>query len=218
MTREQFLPFFTALHTAHGQARGFRFYLGEIAGLTKLQNYDGIVPADVMINGATYNIIPGGAEAGPAEEDPAAVPITINASNIILDNNIIYAAQTAAAGSTTLLLEGLQPGTDNALNAGDIVKIQHTTNGQTWWDVYLIINSANTDELGRAIVRLSHPLKTAVNVGGLCYLNPDHVFVSLNSDTHDYNIDTVALHGFEVEFVCLPQMNDTTAQDRGIIT
>jgi hypothetical protein len=218
MTREQFLPFFTALHTAHGQARGFRFYLGEIAGLTKIDNYNGLVPAELLTSLPSYSYIPN-AGAGPAEAEanPTSSSTTFDPDNLVLDNNIIYTAESASAGDTTLLVEGLQPGVDNALNAGDMIKIQHNTNGQTWWDMYLIINSANTDELGRAIIRLSHPLKSAVSRGGLCYTNPDHVFVSLNNDTHDYSLDTGALHGFEVEFVLLPQMNDTTAQDRGIV-
>jgi hypothetical protein len=218
MTREQFLPFFTALHTAHGQARGFRFYIGEIAALTKMQNYAGFIPEELAAELPAYEFIP---SATPGGADPDATPTTttqyFDPDNVVLTNNIIYTAESASAGDTTLLVEGLQPGVDNALNAGDMIKIQHNTNGQTWWDMYLIINSANTDELGRAIIRLSHPLKTSVSRGGLCYTNPDHVFVSLNNDTHDYSIDTGALHGFEVEFILLPQMNDTTAQDRGIV-
>jgi hypothetical protein len=184
MTRAQLLPFLTAIHSAHGQARGFRWYMGEVAALTRMQNTEAI-----------------------------AAPVYTNA---VFDNNIIYAGEPASAGATTFIVEGLRPGVNNAINAGDIVKIQHTTAGQTWWDMYMCINVSPTDELGRARVRISHPLKTAVSRGALCYLNPDHVFVSLNTDTHDFNIDTASMNGFEVEFVMIPQMNDTTAQDRGV--
>jgi hypothetical protein len=184
MTRAQLLPFLTAIHSAHGQARGFRWYMGEVAALTRMQNTEAI-----------------------------AAPVYTNAT---FDNNIIYAGEPAAAGATTFIVEGLRPGVNNAINAGDIVKIQHTTDGQTWWDMYMCINVSPTDEMGRARIRISHPLKTAVSRGALCYLNPDHVFVSLNTDTHDVNIDTASMNGFEVEFVMIPQMNDATAQDRGV--
>ena len=43
MTREDFLPFFNAVHAAHGQSKGFRLYIGDVAGLTEIQSKDGFV-------------------------------------------------------------------------------------------------------------------------------------------------------------------------------
>ena len=190
MTREQFLPYMTAIHTAHGQARGFRFYIGDIAGFTQIQNKAGFVDT----SNATYN---------------AAT----------LRDMVCYSNDANPAGDTFITLDGFRPKINNALNAGDMIKIQHysTTNG-TFYHPYIIINTADSDEMGRCRIRLSHPLIDAIAVGAAHHVNPSQIWVTLTSDTQDIDISTAQLYGFSVEFVTQTQYGQTGYENRGLVT
>ena len=189
MSRDDFMPFMTAIHTAHGQARGFRWYIGDIAGFTQMQNRAGFIDT----NNGSYN-------------------------SVTLRDMICYTNETVAAGETFLTLDGFRPKVNNAVNAGDIIKIQHysTTTGR-YYEPYVIINTGDSDEMGRVRIRLSHPLKTGIQLGAAHHFNPSHIWVSLNSDTHDIDISTAHLYGFTVEFVTQAQLGETGSQNQGIV-
>ena len=190
MTREQFMPFMTAIHTAHGQARGFRFYIGDIAGFTQMQNKGGFVDT----TNASY------------------------ASQSLRDM-VCYSNDANPAGDTFLTLDGFRPRVNNALNAGDMIKIQHysATNG-TFYHPYVIINTADSDEMGRCRIRLSHPLIDAVGVGSAHHVNPSQIWVTLTNDQQDIDISTAHLYGFTVEFVTQTQYGQTGYENRGLVT
>lgn len=190
MTREQFMPYMTAIHTAHGQARGFRFYIGDIAGFTQIQNKAGFVDT----TNATYN---------------AAT----------LRDMVCYSNDANPAGDTYITLDGFRPKVNNALNAGDMIKIQHNsaTNG-TFYHPYIIINTADSDEMGRCRIRLSHPLIDAIGVGAAHHVNPSQIWVTLTSDNQDIDISTAHMYGFSVEFVTQTQYGQTGYENRGLVT
>jgi hypothetical protein len=189
MTREQFIPFMTAIHTAHGQSRGFRFYIGDIAGFTQMQNKSGFVDT----TNASY------------------------ASQSLRDM-VCYSNDANPAGDTFITLDGFRPSVNNALNAGDMIKIQHnsSTNG-SFYHPYVIINTADSDEMGRCRIRLSHPLVDAIGVGAAHHVNPSHIWVTLNQDQQDIDISTAHLYGFSVEFVTQIQYGQTGYQNKGLV-
>ena len=189
MTREQFMPFMTAIHTAHGQSRGFRFYIGDIAGFTQMQNKTGFVDT----SNASYNAVS-------------------------LRDMVCYSNDANPSGDTFITLDGFRPRVNNALNAGDMIKIQHSsaTNG-TFYHPYVIINTADSDEMGRCRIRLSHPLIDAIGVGAAHHVNPSHIWVTLNNDQHDIDISTAHMYGFSVEFITQTQYGQTGYQNRGLV-
>jgi hypothetical protein len=185
MTREDFIPFMTAIHTAHGQTKGFRLYIGDIAGFHNIQNTEAFVPS-------TY-------------------------SNVTLRDMICYTNETVDAGDTFFTIDGFRPRVDNAVNAGDIIKITHTANGQNFYENYVIINTGDSDEMGRVRIRLSHPLKASISLGAAHRLSPSHVWVSLTTDQQDFDVSTAHLYGFNVEFVTQPQLGQVNYQNRGLV-
>ena len=188
MSREQFLPIFTALHAAHGQARGFRWYINDIAGLLQANNTMGFIPQGYTV-------------------DP-----------YIIRDMPVYTTTDVAAGSTYFDLEGFQPSVNNAVNAGDIIKIQHYTDaGAVFYHPYVIINASDSDEFGQVRVRVSHPLMEKIPAHSQCLMNPSHIWVTLNSDTHDIDINTAHRYGFSVEFVTQPQYSKDAQEARGLV-
>jgi hypothetical protein len=185
MTREDFLPFMTAIHTAHGQTKGFRLYIGDIAGFHNIQNTEAFVPS-------TY-------------------------SNVVLRDMLCYTNETVDAGDTFFTIDGFRPRINNAVNAGDIIKITHTANGQNFYENYVIINTGDSDEMGRVRIRLSHPLKASISLGVAHRLSPSHVWVSLTNDQQDFDISTAHLYGFSVEFMTQPQLGQVNYQNRGLV-
>jgi hypothetical protein len=185
MTREDFLPFMTAIHTAHGESRGFRLYIGDIAGFTSVQNKSGFLP--------------------PGYE------------NVQLRDMICYSNEAKSAGETFFTIDGFRPRVNNAVNAGDIIKITHTANGQNFYNNYVIINTGDSDEMGRVRIRISHPLIAPIALGVAHRLSPSHVWVSLNTNQQDFDISTAHLYGFNVEFVTQPQLGQINYQNRGLV-
>ena len=187
MTREDFLPFFNAVHAAHGQSKGFRLYIGDVAGLTEIQSKDGFV------NSTNY-------------------------PNVKIRDWLVYSNESVAAGSTFFTLDGFRPRVNNAVNAGDIIKITHyTATTGTFYNNYVIINTGDSDEMGRVRVRISHPLVAPIQISQAHRMNPSHVWANLVNNQQDFDISTAQLYGFSVEFVVTPQLGQTGYQNRGLV-
>jgi hypothetical protein len=104
-----------------------------------------------------------------------------------------------AAGASVLYFEGLAANDPVAIEQGQFIRIYNTdalANGA----ICMALHNAASNSYGETAVRITHPIKAALEdyVGGT--LRPSSVVVSLNSDTHEVNIDTAMYYTMKISF------------------
>ena len=127
--------------------------------------------------------------------------------NFVSDNRQVKTFQKTTAGSALLFLDGLVPDltpeTPNNSVAKDsfILSDGFHNNG----DIAMSVVQQGSNKFGEAVVRVSHPAQKDIPAYSDVTLDPTKIRVVLDLNSIDFDINTVELYGFEVDFIAVRQ-------------
>ena len=127
--------------------------------------------------------------------------------NSVSDNHQVKTFQKTTAGSALLFLDGLVPDltpeTPNNSVAKDsfILSDGFHNNG----DIAMSVVQQGSNKFGEAVVRVSHPAQKDIPAYSDVTLDPTKIRVVLDLNSIDFDINTVELYGFEVDFIVVRQ-------------
>lgn len=117
-------------------------------------------------------------------------------------NDVVSTFADATAGSSIMYFDGLQPNLSNAIKSNEFfINYGFQDNG----DIAMSIQDQSSNKFGEVVFRTSHPVNRTITRYSKVYLDPAWISVVLDGNEFEFDINTVELYGFEIDFVAVRQ-------------
>ena len=104
--------------------------------------------------------------------------------------------ETASAGANTVLIEGFSSNQTDAIKLGELIIAQDGIHG----NIKTAGSSTDANIYGEAKFRFTTPLHSAQTIGSQLFNDPQHIIVSLDTDTVEVSRDTAGFYYLSLSF------------------